>query len=58
MLHIAVDELGLPTLTKRDKIANDMMYAFDFDRGPRQSCVLHKRSCKLAMQYNNPNYYD
>src|SRR6266699_6349011 len=58
MLRFAEDTLGLQTLTKRDKVANDMMNAFDFNQGPRQSFILQERTCNVAMQYNNPNYDD
>jgi len=50
--------MGLPTLTNRDKAANDMMGAFDFNQGARPLFLLKQCPCKLAMQYNNPNYND
>jgi hypothetical protein len=45
MLRFAEDELGLPTLTNRDKGANDMFDAFDFSQSPRQnnSCQAQRR---------------
>jgi phospholipase C len=58
MLRFAEDELGLPTLTNRDKAANDMMGAFDFNQSARPPLLLKQRTCKLAIQYNNPNYDD
>ena len=58
MLRFAEDQLGLPTLTNRDKAANDMMGAFDFNQSPRPALLLEQRTCNLAMQYNNPNYND
>jgi phospholipase C len=58
MLHFAEDELGLPTLTTRDKGANDMMDAFDFSQSPRPPLVLQQRACNVAFQYQNPNYDD
>ncbi len=57
MLRFAEDVLGLPTLTDRDKGANDMMGAFDFTQSPRSSLVLQQRACKVAQIYTNP-YYD
>jgi phospholipase C len=58
MLRFAEDELGLPTLTNRDKAANDMMGAFNFNQSARPPLLLRQRTCKLAIQYNNPNYDD
>ena len=43
MLRFAEDELGLPTLTDRDKGANDMFDAFDFSQNARPLLVLQKR---------------
>jgi phospholipase C len=57
MLRFAEDMLGLPTLTDRDKGANDMMGAFDFTQSARSSLVLQQRACKVAQIYTNP-YYD
>jgi hypothetical protein len=48
MLRFAEDVLGLPTLTDRDKGANDMMGAFDFTQSPRSPLVLQQRACKVA----------
>jgi len=58
MLHFTEDDLGLPTLTNRDKAANDMMGVFDFNQSARPPLLLKQRTCKLAIQYNNPNYDD
>jgi phospholipase C len=58
MLRFAEDELGLATLTNRDKAANDMMDAFDFSQNARPPLVLGQRACKVAFQYTNPNYDD
>lgn len=58
MLRFAEDELGLATLTSRDKAANNMMGAFDFTQSPRAPLVLQQRSCSVALQYQNPNYDD
>ncbi len=58
MLRFAEDELGLPTLTNRDKAANDMMGAFDFNQSPRSTLILQQRRCHIAFQYTNPNYDD
>ena len=58
MLRFAEDELGLPTLTNRDKAANDMMGAFDFSQSPRPQLILRQRTCHIAFQYTNPNYDD
>jgi hypothetical protein len=65
MLRFAEDELGLPTLTNRDKGANDMMNAFDLNQSLRRagarpaptSLVLQQRTCTVAKAYTNP-YYD
>jgi phospholipase C len=58
MLRFAEDELGLPTLTNRDKGANNMMDAFDFSQNARPPLVLQQRACNVAFQYTNPNYDD
>ena len=59
MLRFAEDELGLPTLTNRDKAANNMMGAFDFQQTPRAPLILSQRTCSLAAQdYTNMNYDD
>lgn len=58
MLRFAEDELGLPTLTGRDKAANNIMGAFDFNQSSRAPLVLKQRACKVAIDYNNPNYDD
>ena len=58
MLRFAEDELSLPTLTSRDKGANDMFDAFDFNQSPRPPLVLQQRACHVAFQYTNPNYDD
>ncbi len=58
MLRFAEDELGLPTLTDRDKGANNMMKAFDFTQTPRRPVILHPRSCVVGTDYENPNYDD
>jgi hypothetical protein len=58
MLRFAEDELGLTPLTSRDKVANDMMDAFDFGQNARPPLVLRQRVCKVAFQYTNPNYDD
>lgn len=58
MLRFAEDELGLAPLTNRDRMANDMMGAFNFKQSPRQPLVLQQRRCKpSALKYTNP-YYD
>jgi phospholipase C len=58
MLRFAEDELGLPTLTNRDKAANDMLGAFNFKQRPRLPFILQQRTCNVAMIYRNPNYND
>jgi len=58
MLRFAEDELSLPTLTNRDKAANDIMGTFDFNQSARPPFLLKQRTCKVAMQYTNPNYDD
>src|SRR6202040_3157071 len=46
MLRFAEADLGLATLTARDKGANDMMGAFNFGQSPRAPLVLQQRSCR------------
>jgi phospholipase C len=58
MLRFAEDELSLPTLTSRDRRANDMMNAFDFNQSPRPPLILKQRTCKVAFTYTNPDYDD
>ncbi len=58
MLRFAEDELGLPTMTNRDKAANNMMGAFDFSQAARPPVVLQQRSCNVKLNYDNPNYDD
>ena len=58
MLRFAEDELGLPTLTNRDKRANTMLDAFDFTQSPRAPLVLQQRICKLAFASQAANYED
>lgn len=58
MLRFAEDELGLPTLTNRDKGASDMLDACDFNQSARPPLVLQQRACHVAFQYTNPNYDD
>jgi phospholipase C len=58
MLHFAEDELGLPTLTNRDKRANNMMDAFDFTQSPRAPLILQQHICKAAFAAQGTNYED
>ena len=58
MLRFAEDELGLPTMTNRDKAANNMMGAFDFSQAARPPLVLQQRTCNVKLNYDNPNYDD
>lgn len=58
MLRFAEDELGLPALTNRDKAANDMMGAFNFNQSPRPPLILQQKTCNVAYDYVNPNYDD
>ncbi len=58
MLRFAEDELGLPTLTNRDKRANNMMDAFDFTQSPRSPLILQQRICKAAFASQKTNYED
>ena len=58
MLHFAEVELGLSTLTKRDKGADTMMGAFDFNQQPRPPLILTPRTCKGATPITNMNYDD
>ena len=44
--RFAEDELGLPTLTNRDKAANNMMGAFDFNQSARPPFLLKQRTCR------------
>ena len=39
---------GLPALTRRDRRANDLVDAFDFDQKPRRPLILNERDCSLA----------
>ncbi|HLZ59363.1 MAG TPA: alkaline phosphatase family protein [Ktedonosporobacter sp.] len=58
MLRFAEQTLDLPTMSARDKGANDMMGAFDFGQSPRAPLLMKQRSCNVAYQYTNPNYDD
>jgi phospholipase C len=58
MLRFAEDELSLPTMTNRDKAANDMMGAFNFTQSPRAPLVLQQRQCLVQHAYVNPDYDD
>ena len=58
MLRFAEDQLNLPTMTDRDKGANNMMGAFDFTQQPRQPDILKPRTCVVGADYENPNYDD
>jgi phospholipase C len=58
MLRFAEDTLGLPTLAKRDKGANDMFNAFDFTQKARAPLILRQRTCRVSMVYINPDYDD
>jgi len=58
MLRFAEDELGLKQLTNRDKAANNMMDAFNFNQSARPPLILHQRACKGATPYDNPDYDD
>ncbi len=58
MLRFAEDSFGLPTMTNRDKGANNMMGAFDFSQSPRSPVLLQQRGCQVAYQYNNTKYDD
>jgi phospholipase C len=58
MLRFAEDDLGLATLTERDKGANNMMSAFDFNQSPTAPLLLQQRSCKPAINYQNNDYDD
>jgi hypothetical protein len=59
MLRFTEDELGLPTLTDRDKGANNMMGAFDFTQDPIRPLIFQQRTCSpKAASYQNPNYDD
>ena len=58
MLHFVEDELGLPTLTNRDKRANNMLDAFDFAQSPRAPLILQQRICKAAFASQKTNYED
>lgn len=58
MLRFAEDILGLATLTKRDRGANNMFNAFDFSQKPRAPLILRPRACHIAMVYTNLDYED
>jgi len=58
MLRFAEDILGLPTLTNRDKRANDMMDAFDFSQSPRAPLILQQRTCKASFATQKTTYED
>ena len=58
MLRFAEDELELPTLTNRDKRANNMMNAFDFTQNPRLPLILQQRTCKGALASQQTSYED
>ena len=59
MLRFAEDQLGLPTMTGRDKAADNMMGAFDFTQTPRDPLLLEQRTCsKNATVYQNAAYDD
>ncbi len=58
MLHFTEEELGLPTLTARDRGANGMMGAFDFNQQPRPPLILNQRQCKVATPITSMNYDD
>jgi phospholipase C len=48
VLKFAEQTFGLPGLTNRDAIANDLMDAFDFSQKPLDPLVLSKRTCPKA----------
>lgn len=52
------EELGLPTLTARDRGANNMMGACDFSQQPRPPLVLKQRQCKVATPITSMTYDD
>ncbi len=58
MLHFAETELGLATLTDRDKAASNMLNAFDFTQTPRPPVILTERTCQTKAGSDNPNYDD
>src|SRR5579859_7896099 len=57
MLRFAEDQLNLPTMTDRDKGANNLSNAFDFVQQPNAPLILKQRTCKIQTDYENP-YYD
>ncbi len=57
-LRFAEDTLGLAQLTGRDKAANNMMGAFNFNQSPRPPLILQQRACKVAFDYENSDYDD
>lgn len=58
MLRFTEDQLGLATMTDRDKAANNMAGAFDFTQKPRDPLLLKERACTTTTSYQNPNYDD
>ncbi len=58
MLSFTEKELGLSSLTARDRQANDMMDAFNFSQQPLPPLFLTQRQCKVTIQVTNMNYDD
>jgi phospholipase C len=59
MLRFAEDVLGLAPLSDRDRKANDMMGAFDFNQNARAPLILTPRTCsQSATAYNRTDYDD
>jgi len=48
VLKFAEETFGLPTLTQRDELANDLMDAFDFGQAPLSPLILKPRKCPIA----------
>jgi len=59
MLRFAEDVLGLAPLSDRDRKANNMLDAFDFNQNARPPLILTQRACsQSATAYNNTDYDD
>jgi len=59
MLRFAEDVLGLAQMTERDRKANDLMGAFDFNQKARPPLILTERTCSpQSAAYNNTDFDD
>jgi phospholipase C len=59
MLRFAETVLALAPMTERDRRANDMMGAFDFNQKPRSGLILSERTCtRQSAAYTNTDFDD